>query len=202
MLSLVVRRPPQKFHAYLDRRHHFYSRHDNWPIKTGRERSSYLASDNYTVSSRWFDHVSTRPRGCRKGRQPARQAGRVQVTSWRREEDPQSEDGSDTEEGEARGKRRLPTEVRGLAIDYSDYVASDSPFLSASDSSRSLFAPVPPPLVALSKPSLSTSCPLLRKSMRPTRPLLNPVTHDWNIPRFSARSSAVCLPGLVFHVSI
>lgn len=22
--------------------------------------------------------------------------------------------------------------------------------------------------------------------MRPARPLLNPVTHDWNIPRFSA----------------
>lgn len=38
-----------------------YSRHDNWPIKTGRERSSYLPSDNYTVSSRRFDHVSTRP---------------------------------------------------------------------------------------------------------------------------------------------
>lgn len=72
-LSLCLctqRRPPQKFHAYLDRRGtHFYPRHDNWPIKTGRERSSYLASDNYTVSSRWFDHhVSTRPReGAGKG---------------------------------------------------------------------------------------------------------------------------------------
>lgn len=78
-------------------------------------------------------------------------------------------------------------EEEKVGIDYSDYVASgfslSLPLSSSlSVSPRGLSSPATLPL----GPSLSTSCPLLRKSMRPARPLLNPVTHDWNIPRFSA----------------
>lgn len=74
-------------------------------------------------------------------------------------------------EGREEGWNRL-FRLRGFGI------------LSLPPLSQSLLAacPATPPL----GPSLSTSCPLLRKSMRPARPLLNPVTHDWNIPRFSA----------------
>lgn len=178
-LSLCLctqRRPPQKFHAYLDRRGtHFYPRHDNWPIKTGRERSSYLASDNYTVSSRWFDHhVSTRPReGAGKG-------GGTPHSTW-----PEGRNRMDlTWRRKRRRWRRRWKEERKRRLE------STIPITWLRDS-----LPLPLSLCLSSRlvlprhtlgPSLSTSCPLLRKSMRPARPLLNPVTHDWNIPRFSA----------------
>lgn len=180
-LSLCLctqRRPPQKFHAYLDRRGtHFYPRHDNWPIKTGRERSSYLASDNYTVSSRWFDHhVSTRPReGAGKG-------GGTPHSTW-----PEGRNRMDlTWRRRRRRWRRRWKEERKRRLESTipiTWLRDSLPLpLSLSVSPRGLSSPATPPL----GPSLSTSCPLLRKSMRPARPLLNPVTHDWNIPRFSA----------------
>lgn len=175
--------PPQKFHAYSDRRlRRLHSRHDNWPIKTGQERSSYLASDNYTVSSRWLDHVSTRPGGTRERVRGYLPPGRREVPRRRR-----GEEGC-LRRNHGGMESTIPiTWLRILRFPFSP-PAPLSISLPLSSPSALLLTPRDHPRMVF----LSTSCPLPRKSMRAARPLLNPVTHDWNIPRLSALIRGLC----------
>lgn len=160
-----------------------YSRHDNWPIKTGRERSSYLPSDNYTVSSRRFDHVSTRPG-----------VGGGDEWRWERVREGRRENRLGVGVGSLHGCRRKGSSggpkgggwnrlFRSRGFGFYGVVLLVFPPSSA------LSPPPPSPrLVAIpgAATRLSTRSlayyPPSRKSMRTARPFLNLVTHDWNTP--------------------